>query len=47
MTSKEKPICWLCKKPIKGVVHYQGGQYTHPSHKKCIVSIKRSKDGGI
>lgn len=44
---KAKPVCYLCKKPIKGRVFYQGGQYTHPSHRKCLVVIRRSKDGGI
>lgn len=43
----KRPICWLCKKTIKGVVHFQGGQRTHPCHKRCLVVIKRSSDGGI
>jgi hypothetical protein len=42
-----KPICFLCKKPIKGKVYYQGGSLSHPVHKGCLVVIKRSKDGGI
>ncbi len=38
--------CWLCKKPINGQVHYQGGSTAHPSHRKCLVSIKRSEKHG-
>jgi hypothetical protein len=44
---KPKPICCHCRKPIKKQVHYQGGSFAHPCHKKCLVVIKRSKDGGI
>jgi hypothetical protein len=45
---KEKPICVLCKKPIKGRVYLQGGSERHPVHKKCRVVIKRDKrTGGI
>lgn len=45
---KNWPVCWLCKKPIKPhKVHYQAGQRQFPSHKNCLVTIKRSKDGGI
>jgi hypothetical protein len=44
---KDLPVCWLCKKPIRGKVYYQGGQLTHPSHRECLVVIERSKDGGI
>ncbi len=43
-------ICCLCKKPIKPhKVHYQGGQLSHPCHKKCLIVIKPSKryGGGI
>jgi hypothetical protein len=42
-----KPVCCLCKKPIKGKVYYQGGSRAHPVHKGCLTVIKRSKDGGI
>ncbi len=43
-----KPICWLCKKPIKGKVYFQGGSDKHPGHKKCTTfRVKKSKDGGI
>lgn len=40
-------ICFLCRKPIKGQVYYQGGSLAFPCHKGCQVVIKRSKDGGI
>lgn len=40
-------ICCNCRKPIKGKVYYQGGQFTHPSHRKCLIVIKKSKDGSI
>lgn len=43
----DRPTCCLCNKPIKGKVHYQGGQKDFPVHKKCLIVIKRSKDGGI
>ncbi len=42
-----RPVCWLCKKPIKGLPHYQGGSRDHPCHKKCRIVIKMSRDGGI
>lgn len=42
-----KPICWLCKKEIKGVVHYQAEQPDLPSHKKCLVEVKVARDGGF
>lgn len=42
-----RPKCWLCKKPIKTRVYYQGHQQTLPCHFRCRVVIKVSKDGGI
>jgi hypothetical protein len=39
-------LCWLCKKPIIGKVAYQGGSQKHPSHRKCLVSVK-PRNGGI
>lgn len=48
MEKKPDIICVNCKKPIKPhKVRYQGGSHAHPSHKKCLVVIKKSKDGGI
>jgi hypothetical protein len=35
--AKKLPMCWLCKKPIKKKVHYQGGSAAHPAHKKCLI----------
>ena len=44
----EGPICWLCKKPIVGKVHYQAGVTKFPSHRRCLMVIKKSKkDSGI
>lgn len=47
MDKSKLPICYLCKKSIKGVVHYQAGVRSFPAHKRCLIVIKRSKDGGI
>jgi hypothetical protein len=50
MADQKQLICWLCKQPIKpNKVHFQGGQTTHPAHKKCLIEIKPSKrhGGGI
>jgi hypothetical protein len=41
------PTCWLCKQPVVGDIHYQGGRHEFPSHRECLVTIERSKDGGI
>ncbi len=48
MKAKDKrAVCFLCRKPIKlGKVRFQGGSKDHPAHKKCLVVVKRSKDGG-
>ena len=46
--AKPEVICWLCKKPIKGKPHFQGGSLELPSHKKCLVGVKPDKrTGGI
>jgi hypothetical protein len=36
-------VYWLCKKPITGQVYFQGGQFTHPSHRRCLVTIGKPK----
>ncbi len=45
------PVCFNCKKPIAGVVAYQGsataGSRAHPIHPGCEVRIERAADGGI
>lgn len=42
-TKPSRPVCWLCKKPIKGKVHLQGGSHDHPAHKGCLVTIDPRK----
>ncbi len=44
---RPQPQCCNCHKPIKGRVYYQGGSPVHPCHKRCLVVIRRSRDGGI
>jgi hypothetical protein len=34
------PVCVWCHKPITGRVYFQGGSRQHPSHKRCLVSVK-------
>lgn len=38
--------CWY-KRPILTRLCFQGGSTNHPCHKRCLVVIKRSPDGGI
>lgn len=42
-----KPVCWLCKKPIRGKVHFQGYNETMPVHKGCLArpATKPTKKG--
>lgn len=40
----EQQSCWLCHKPIKGRVYYQGGSKAHPSHKGCLVNPAPEED---
>jgi hypothetical protein len=47
LDTKWKYVCIHCRKSIKGKVYYQGGIFGYPCHKKCLVVIRRSKDGGI
>ena len=33
----DQPLCWRCKQPVAGKVHWQGGSLNHPSHRKCLM----------
>lgn len=35
--------CWLCHRPITGVVFYQGNNKHLPCHARCRVVIKPPK----
>lgn len=34
---KHTPICFLCKKPIFGVVYYQANNREFPAHENCRI----------